>query len=152
MIKAGFIMKFPDLVKKVVFSTCAINTALILIITAFAGSVPSLQAGPFKLSTVLLILLFSFLAGVINLVFCLKKPGLFAKIAIHFVLLTLLIFLFMVIVGGFAGGSGSRSSVILFTLLIYTVIYAVIAAIAAAISKKSKKRRDETTKEYESQF
>ena len=145
-------MRFFNVLKRVAFSTCAINTLLILLITVFASVIPALQRVPFKLSTVLIVLLFSFLVSIINLILFAAKPGTFLRIVIHYFLTTLLVFLFTVIMGGFAGESTSRSSVLLLAMLIYTIVYVIIAATALIIHRIVSKNKNIITEEYESQF
>jgi predicted neutral ceramidase superfamily lipid hydrolase len=140
------------IIKRIVCSSCIINTVTILLITLLADSIPALKKTPFKLTTILLILAFSFTVGAINLILTAKRPGTFARIVIHYAALTLAIFLFAVIFGGFAGEASSRSSVVLLALVIYTVVYAITAIIVCAIRRKLCKSHTEETQTYESQF
>ena len=122
-------MTFWFYLKRVLFIACATNTLLVLLVTAFADMIPSLTKGSFKFANVSFILLFSVLAGIISLILYIKRISLFPRIMIHYGLLTILIFLFMVVFGNFAGEAGSRSSVIFLAFLLYTVIYAVFAIV-----------------------
>ena len=145
-------MSFWFYLKRVLFFACAINTVLVLLVSAFADMIPSLTKGSFKLANVSFILLFSVLAGIVSLILYVKRLGLFPRIIIHYGLLTILIFLFMVVFGNFGGESGSRSSVIFLAFLLYTVIYAVLAIAISMINRSIAKRNNSQKEEYESQF
>lgn len=145
-------MSFWFYLKRVLFFACTINTVLVLLVSAFADMIPSLTKGSFKLANVSFILLFSVLAGIVSLILYVKRLGLFPRIIIHYGLLTILIFLFMVVFGNFGGESGSRSSVIFLAFLLYTVIYAVLAIAISMINRSIAKRNNSQKEEYESQF
>ena len=145
-------MRFSIIAKRVLFLTCAINTVLILAITAAANFTPSLQKVPFRFTNILFILLFSFVIGLISLVLYADRLSILIRLLIHYAALTLSLFLFVVLIGGFAGESGARSSVIFLAFIVYTVIYAVIAITVCAIRRKANKPKKDNDEHYESQF
>ena len=145
-------MTFWYYLKKVIFIALAVNTVLILIVSAFADTIPSLTKGFFKLENVIFILLFSFIASAITLILYLKRIGLFLRILIHYGLLTVMIFLFVVVFGNFAGEAESRSSVIFLAFVIYTLLYVVFAIGISVVNRMITKKNAAKNDEYESQF
>lgn len=146
-------MKFSHSAKVCVVLTSIINTLLVLIFSSASYFTPSLHSMSLRFSTVLMILLFSFLISAASLVLYVKRIGMFFRLLIHFALLCALLFIFVALIGNFAGESPSRSAVLFISFLVFAVVYAAIALLVCAVKKTfSKNKTKETATEYESQF
>ena len=141
-------MSFFKIIKRTLFLTFMINTVAIVLISVGAEFLPALRNSTLHFKSILILLAFSFLAAIVSLVFYAVRLGLVWRVLIHYAALTFLLFLFVVVFGGFASGS----SVILFAFLIYTVIYAAAVIIVVTVKRATSKNSQEKTENYTSQF
>ena len=140
-------MKGFGIFKRIVLNACLINTVLICALSALAYLFSSRAGFAPKLSTVAMILAFSFVISAAGYILSAGKLNTVVCVLIHYASIAAAFYMIFVVWGGFA----SRASTALIAMFFFTVIYAVSMIVYFIVKKKrSGKRKDSA--EYSSEL
>lgn len=140
-------MKFSTAMKKILTEACIYNTVAVLVLYS-AGALVSGKSGLIPtLQSLYMILLFCVALSASNLLLASEKFGTALRVALHFIVVTVIFYTVFIAWGGFA--RNASASVIV--MLIYTAVYAAAMIVYLAVSRK--RRKKESPKEsYMPQF
>lgn len=137
---------FPRLLTKLIYPTTLYFTVITLFL--YIGGA-ALNYGTTKmiprLSTILIVLAFSFIINVANLILTMKKLNMALRVAIHYVTLAVSFFVLFINASDYRASNGLT----IILLLSYTLVYAFICAIVFAV-RRAVKNADTDASEYKS--
>ncbi len=120
--------------KKILTEACIYNTVAVLVLYS-AGALVSGKSGLIPtLQSLYMILLFCVALSAANLLLALEKFGTPLRVALHFIVVTVIFYTVFIAWGGFA--RNASASVIV--MLIYTALYAATMIVSASDSASSR--------------
>ena len=137
---------FNNILTKIIYPTSLYFTVILLILYIGGAALDHGNTNMIPtLSTVCLVLAFSFILNIANLILTVKKLHISLRVAIHYVLTAVSFFVLFINSSDYEPSSGFT----IVLMLSYTAIYALICIIIAAV-RSAKKRHDTETSEYKS--
>ncbi len=133
--------------KHILFTGCAINSAMILLLTA-AANLFSIDGFAPKFTTVLMVLIFSFAVSFANTLMKFDRLSLILRIIIHYVAISAAFYVIFILWSGFA----SKALLSFLIMCSYTLVYIIVMFTVYGISHMRKRKKAEKENKYESQF
>lgn len=133
--------------KHMLFTGCAINSALILLLSA-AANLFSIGGFAPKFTTVLMVLIFSFAVSFANVLLKIDRITLVLRIIIHYAVLSAAFYVIFILWSGFS----SKALFSFFTMCAYTLFYIAVMFTVYGISRIRRRKKADKENNYESQF
>ncbi len=146
--KTGKVRKNPFLfiLNRIIYPTSLYFTVIILILYIGGSALDHGNTNMIpRLSTVLIVLAFSFILNVANIILTVKRLHISLRIVIHYLLTAVSFFVLFVVSSDYEPSNGFT----IILVLAYTLIYALICAAVFAV-RSARKRRAADSAEYKS--
>lgn len=122
--------------KKILTEACIYNTAAVLVLYS-AGALISGKSGLIPtLQSLYMILLFCVALSAANLLLVSKKIGTALRVALHYIVVTVIFYTVFIA----WGGSAKNASASVIVMLVYTAVYAAAMLVYLAVSRKRRKQ------------